>query len=201
MNTTQGVRPLSTGKIVGLVIVGVLIVLALWIMGTYNSMVGYNENAKTAQANIEVQYQRRFDLIPNLVGAVQGAMKQEQTVFKDLADARTRYSGAATGSPDKVAAMNSVESSLSRLLVIMENYPTLKSIDTVTSLMDQLEGTENRISQYRNDYNEVVNQLNKKVQYFPGNMVAKMFGFVERARFEATKEAATTVPKVELNVK
>lgn len=201
MNMTQGVRPISTGKIIGLVIVGVLIVLALWVMATYNSMVGYNENAKTAQANIEVQYQRRFDLIPNLVSAVQGIMTQEQTVFKDLADARSRYSGSTTGSPEKIAAMNQVESSLSRLLVVMENYPQLRSAEAVTSLMDQLEGTENRISQYRNDYNEVVNLLNKKVQYFPGNIVAKVFGFAQRARFEATKEAAITVPKVELNVK
>lgn len=192
--------PLSTGKIIGLAVLGVLIILVLWLMSTYNSLVTLNEDAKTKQSDMEVQYQRRFDLIPNLVGAVQGAMTQEQKVFKDLADARARYSGATGGSPEKVAAMNQVESSLSRLLVVMENYPVLKSSEAVMKLQDQVEGTENRISVARNIYNEAVNQLNKKVNYFPTNLISKMFGFSERQRFEVTEQAAKNAPAVKLNV-
>jgi len=198
MEQQSAQKPLSTGKIVGLAILGVLIIIVLWVMGGYNSLVSLNENAKTAQADMEVQYQRRFDLIPNLVNSVQGLMTQEKTVFKDLADARSRYSGAAAGSPDKVAAMNGVESSLSRLLVVMENYPQLKSSEAVMKLQDQLEGTENRISVARNTYNGVVNNLNKNILSFPSNVIAGIFGFKERARFEATP-AAQNAPVVKLN--
>lgn len=182
-------KPLSTGKIVGLAILGVLIILALWVMGGYNSLVSLNENAKTAQADVEVQYQRRFDLIPNLVNSVQGIFDQEKAVFTALAEARTRYSGSTSGSPEKIAAMNEVESSLSRLLVIVENYPQLKSSESVMKLQDQLEGTENRISVARNTYNGVVNVLNKKILSFPSNIIAGIFGFKERTRFEAAPEA------------
>lgn len=194
-------KPLSTGKIIGLVILGVLIILVLWLLATYNSLVSLNENVKTAQADVEVQYQRRFDLIPNLVNAVQGILTQEQTVFTALAEARTRYAGTAPGSADRVAAINQVETSLARLLVVVENYPELKSAENVRDLQVQLEGTENRIALYRSNYNDVVNQLNKKVNYFPSNFVARMFNFAERERFKATEQAATTVPQVNLNVK
>ena len=183
-------QPLSTGKIVGFVVLGVLIILALWVMVSYNSLVSLNENAKTAQADVEVQYQRRFDLIPNLVNSVKGIMSQEQSVFKAIADARTHYAGTAAGSPERVGAINQVEGSLSRLLGVMENYPTIKSADNVKALQDQLEGTENRISVARNTYNAVVNDLNKKINFFPSNIIAHLFGFQERERFEATKQAA-----------
>lgn len=182
--------PLSTGKIVGLVILGVLIIGALWLMGTYNSLVNLNENAKTSQAAVEVQYQRRFDLIPQLVASVQAIFDQEKAVFTAIADARTRYAGAAAGSPEKIGAMNQMESSLSRLLVVMENYPQLKSSESVSNLQFELAGTENRISVARDNYNNVVNTLNKKIQYFPSNLAASIFGFKERERFEAVKEAA-----------
>ena len=194
-------KPFSVGKIVGLVILGVLIVLALWMMSTYNSLVSLSENAKTAQADVEVQYQRRFDLIPNLVSAVQGIFTQEQTVFTALAEARTRYSGATAGSADKIASINQVEGALSRLLVVVENYPQLRSSESVQKLQDQLEGTENRISVARNTYNAVVNELNKKVNFFPSNMIARIFGFGELERFKATEEAASTTPKVEFDFK
>lgn len=193
-------KPFSTGKIAGLVILAVLIIGALWVMVSYNSLVRLNENAKTAQADVEVQYQRRFDLIPNLVAAVQGIFTQEQTVFTALAEARTRYSGTQAGTPERVAAINGVESSLARLLVVVENYPELRSAESVLALQDQLEGTENRISVARNNYNAVVNQLDKRIRTFPSVIIAKLFGFTERERFEATEAAAETVPKVDLNV-
>lgn len=193
-------KPVSAGKIVLLVILGLLIVLVLWVMSTYNSLVSYNENAKTSQADMEVQYQRRYDLIPNLVSTVQGIFSQEQAVFTALAEARTRYSGTQPGTPERVGAINQVEGALGRLLVVVENYPQLRSAESVQKLQDQLEGTENRISVARNNYNAVVNVLNKKVNYFPSNMIAGMFGFSERERFAAA-EAAANAPAVKFDFK
>lgn len=191
----------SVGKIIGFIILGILIVLALWVMSTYNSLVSLNENAKTAQADVEVQYQRRFDLIPNLVSSVEGIFEQEREVFNALAEARTRYAGSTAGSTDRVTAINGVETALARLLVVVENYPELRSSESVLKLQDQLEGTENRISVARNTYNAVVNQLNKKVQFFPSNVIADIFGFGELERFKATEEAASAPPVVNFEVK
>jgi len=191
-------KTFSTGKIIGLVVLGVVIIGVFFVMGTYNSLISLNENAKTAQAGIEAQYQRRFDLIPNLVNTAKGIGDLEQTVFENLANARARYSGAAAGSNERVSAMNQFNSDLSRLLVVVENYPQLKSSENFLKLQDQLEGTENRISTSRIAYNDAVNTLNKKIQYFPSNIIAKMFNFSERIRFEATPQAQVA-PKVEFN--
>jgi LemA protein len=131
---------------------------------------------------VETQYQRRFDLIPNLVESAKGVMKQEQAVFDAIAQARTQYSGATTPDQQAVAA-GQVESALGRLLVITENYPQLKSSDTVQSLMTQLEGTENRVSVERMRYNQNVQDYNLKVMRFPSSIVASMFGFGQRQYF------------------
>lgn len=197
----MNIKPLSTGKIVLFVILGLLIVGALWAMTTYNSLVSLSENAKTAQADIEVQYQRRFDLIPNLVNTAKGIAGLEQSVFTELANARSKYAGASAGSTDKVSAINQFDGALSRLLVIVENYPVLKSSESFLKLQDQLEGTENRISVSRNTYNSTVNQLNKKIQFFPSNIVAKLFNFDEKQRFEATESAKVSVPEVKFDFK
>lgn len=194
-------KPLSVGKIIGLVILGILIILALWLMGTYNSLISLNENSKTAQADIEVQYQRRFDVIPNLVKTAEGIANLEKSVFTSLAQARSKYAGAQPGSDDRIKAMNQFDTSLSRLLVIVENYPVLKSSESFLKLQDSLEGTENRISVARQNYNAVVNELNKKISYFPSNVVARMFGFAQRDRFQAAEEAAKTVPAVKFDFK
>ena len=196
----MNIKSLSTGKIIGLVTLGVLLLLVVWIIISYNGLVRLNENVKTAQADIEVQYQRRFELIPNLVNTAQGIASLEQTVFTNLAEARTRYAGSAPGSPARITAINQFESQLARLLVIVENYPTLKSSESFLKLQDQLEGTENRISVARNTYNAFVNGLNKKVQFFPSNIVARLFGFGERERFKALQEAAK-VPEVKFEFK
>lgn len=194
-------KPLSTGKIIGLIVLGVLVVLALWVMVSYNSLVTLRENAITAQADVEVQYQRRFDLIPNLVTAVQGVLQQEQKVFKDLADARSRYSGSQVGTQERISSINQVETSLSRLLVVMENYPVLKSSENVKALQDQLEGTENRVSVARSNFNAFANELNKRVQFFPTNIVAKVFSFEQMERFQVQQQEAKAAPKVEQLVK
>lgn len=183
---------------VWMIILAVVVVIALYIGGTYNGLVTANESVDAQWAKVETQYQRRFDLIPNLVGSVKGVLTQEQKVFSDIADARTRYSGATT--PDaKAAAASQVETYLGRLLVIVENYPTLSSSNTVRDLMSQLEGTENRISVERSRFNDEVRTYNLSVKRFPKSLVASMFGFSERAYFEAVS-GSETAPKVDLNL-
>jgi LemA protein len=153
-----------------------------------------NVSADTQWKQIETQYQRRFDLIPNLVESAKGVMKQEQAVFTAIADARTRYSGAITTN-DKVVAASQVESALGRLLVITENYPQLKSSEVVQSLMVDLEGSENRVSVERTRFNESVKTYNLKVMRFPSSIIAGIFGFGAREYFNATA-GAENAPKV-----
>lgn len=167
----------------GIVVVGLIV---LYVLSTYNSLVTLNVNADTQWKQVEVDYQRRFDLIPNLVESAKGVMKQEQAIFLAIADARTRYSGATTAN-EKAIAAGQVESALGRLLAIVENYPQLKSSDVVQTLMSQLEGSENRISVARNRFNETVRSYNLKVMRVPSSIVASMFGFKEKAYFEAVK--------------
>lgn len=189
---------MSKNTKVWLVVGAIVVVVALTLVSMYNGLVRDNETVTTAWAQVETQYQRRFDLIPNLTESVKSVLKQEQKVFGDLAEARTKYAGAI--SPEaKVAAANGVESVLSRLLVIMENYPQLKSNETVQTLMAQLEGAENRISVERGRYNESVKVFNIKVKTFPTNMIASWFGFSPRTMFEAVT-GAETAPKVDLKV-
>lgn len=177
-------------------VLAIVAVLVLYGIVSYNGLVRLNAGVDNQWAQVETQYQRRFDLIPNLVASVKGILKQEQAVFGEIAEARTRYSGATTVS-EKVAAANQVESALGRLLVITENYPQLKSSENVQSLMAQIEGTENRISVERSRFNDSVTALNVKVQTFPSSLMAKLFGFNARDLFKAA-EAAATAPKVEL---
>lgn len=182
----------------GLIIILVIVaVLAVWFSMSYNSLVTANEAVDNQWAQVEAQYQRRFDLIPNLVESVKGAMGQEQEVFTALADARSRYAGAASVN-EKAEAAGQVESALGRLLVVMENYPQLKSIETVQSLMAQIEGTENRISTERVRFNDQVRTFNVMVKRFPGNIAANLLGYDEKAYFEAA--AGTEVaPSVDFN--
>jgi len=177
---------------------GIAVFLLLWGISSYNSLVTGNQRVDQQWAQVETQYQRRFDLIPNLVESVKGVLKQEQTIFKDIADARSRYAGATTVD-EKSAAATGVESSLGRLLVIMENYPELKSDTTVVRLMDELAGTENRISVERKRFNDTVSRYNLQVIRFPGSIFANMFGFKEREFFQA-QDAAQTAPSVKLDI-
>jgi LemA protein len=179
-----------------LVVLVVVVLVALYLGGVYNGLVKDNESIDGQWAQVETQYQRRFDLIPNLVNSVKGIMAQEQKVFGDLADARTRYSGAGNAQ-DKVTAANQVESALSRLLVVMENYPQLKSSETVQTLMVQLEGAENRISVERGRFNDAVKLFNTKVKTFPTNFVSRLLGFDVRDYFQSKPEAANA-PEVKL---
>lgn len=175
-------------KKTGLIILLVVVLLALYAFITYNGLVSANEAVNNQWAQVETQYQRRFDLIPNLVESVKGIMKQEQAVFTAIAQARTQYAGARTVD-EKAQAASNVESALGRLLVITENYPQLKSSDTVQTLMSQLEGTENRVSVERKRFNETVQTYNLKTKRFPGSVFAAMFGYHERPYFEAASGA------------
>ena len=184
--------------LIGLLIFG--FVIFGWVTGTYNGLITQRTEVQTQQAQIETQLQRRFDLVPNLVESVKGAMVQEQAVFKAIADARTKYAGAKSGTPDKLEAAAEYQSALARLLVIIENYPVLKSVDTVTNLMSQLEGTENRISVSRQRFNESVQVYNRSLQTFPSNLIGGMFNFEKGLFFEGV-EGSEVAPKVDLNTK
>ncbi len=171
-----------------IIIVAVVVVLGLYVAGAYNGLVTKNEAINGQWAQVENQYQRRFDLIPNIVEAVKGTMKQEKEIFTALADARARYSGAVT-TDAKAKAAGEVESSLARLLVVVENYPQLKSSDAVLNLMVQLEGTENRVSVERKSYNDAVQAYNVAIKRFPTSAIAGIFGFGERTYFQVAEEA------------
>lgn len=178
-------------------IVGVALVASVCVVVPYNSMVTAEENVIGQFANVDAVLQRRYDLIPNLVSAAQGYMQHEEELFNSLAEARTRLAGAETVE-DKIEASNKMESELSRLLLVVENYPELKSNETVTNLMDELAGTENRISVERNKYNEAVKSYNKGIKKFPKNIIANLFNFESKEYFEAADSVKDT-PVVDLN--
>lgn len=174
-----------------------LVVLAALPLGgcSYNRFVGQEEGIKAQWAQVENQLQRRNDLIPNLVQTVKGTAAQEQTVFKAIADSRARMAGATTPE-EKMAAANEQETALGRLLVVVENYPDLKSNESFNRLMDELAGTENRIAVERMRYNEAVQAYNTARRQFPANVTAKVFGFKEYPFFQAPAEARQA-PKVD----
>src|SRR5437660_123155 len=164
----------------GLIVVIILALIALVVFGQYigvrNTLVTKNESVKAAWSQVDIALQRRADLIPNLVETVKGYAKQEQTVFGDIAKARSALLGA--GSPaDKIAANNQLDGALGRLLLIVENYPQLKSKENFLRLQDELAGTENRIAVERKRYNDTLQDYNTYVQQFPHNIFAGWAGF------------------------
>ncbi len=180
-----------------LIVLGIIVVLiGLSFMGTYNGLIKAELDYETQWGQVENQLQRRYDLIPNLVNSVKGMMNQEKEVFKAIADARTKYGGSKTVQ-DKVNGAIQIETALSRLMVVMENYPELKSSQHVIGLMDELAGTENRIAVERKRFNDSIKVYNTKVKVFPSNILAGMFGFTEAALFESV-EQANVVPEVNL---
>lgn len=183
----------------GLIIAAIVVaVVLLYGWSVYNRMVTSSETVDGQWAQVETQYQRRFDLIPNLVESVKGIFEQEKEVFGMIAEARTKYAGAVANGTvgDRVAAANQVESSLARLLVVMENYPELRSSESVTTLMAQLEGTENRVSVERKRFNDMVRDYNVLVKRFPASLLASMYGFDAKIYFESVN-GSEVVPKVE----
>jgi len=175
-----------------------LVVAALAVSGcSYNTFTRQEEAIKAQWGQVENQLQRRNDLIPNLVETVKGFAQQERDVLQAVADARAKMAGATTPT-DKIAAANAESSALSRLLVVVENYPELKSNETFARLMDELAGTENRLATERMRYNERLQEYNTLRRQFPANMTAKIFGFGEYPYFDAPA-SAEAAPKVDFS--
>lgn len=184
----KGLGPLA-------IIVIIVVVLAAMLITSYNGMVGKEEDVDQAYAQVENQLQRRMDLIPNLVNTVKGFASHEKEVLKNVSDARAKLAGA--GSPKEQAQANDeLSGALSRLLVVVENYPQLKADANFRQLMDELAGTENRLAVARQDYNAQVATYNKKVKRFPGSLMAGIFGFDEKEYFKA-EAGAKEAPKVD----
>jgi LemA protein len=181
-------------------IVAVLVIIALLFGGMYisrrNQMVTLNETVKSDWAQVDVVLQRRSDLIPNLVETVKGFAAQEQTVYDDIAKARAALGGAQTPK-DKIAANGQLDGALSRLLLIVENYPQLKSNENFLKLQDELAGTENRIAVERKRYDDAIQAYNTYITLFPNNVIAGMSGFQRNDAYFAATEASRAVPKVQ----
>ena len=187
-------------KVLVSIIVAIVVIIGasgMWYAKTYNSFVTLGNEVDSQWANVESKLQRRIDLIPNLVNSVKGIMEQEKEVFGNLADARAKLAGAGTIN-EKVEASTEVEGALSRLLMVMENYPELKSSENVSQLMDELAGTENRISVERDRYNEVVKFYNNKIQRFPSSIIANAKGYEKREFFRA-QPGSEVAPTVDFN--
>lgn len=166
------------------IIVIILVVIALLFIPKYNSLVTAEENVDSKWAQVENQLQRRYDLIPNLVESVKGYANHEQEVIANITEARAQM-GNASSPEEQAVANDALTGALSRLLVVVENYPNLKADANFRQLMDELAGTENRLAVAREDYNNEVQQFNKQVKRFPGNLMAGMFGFEQKQYFKA----------------
>jgi len=175
----------------GLAILAVVALLVLgiggWVVSNYNNLVTKKTEVERSFAEVDNLLLRRNDLIPNLVETVKGIAAQEQVVFGQIAEARAAMAGARTNE-QKIAAGNSMDSALSRLLVVIENYPQLRSQENFLRLQDELAGTENRLSVARTRYNEVVRDYNVLVKRFPTNLFAGMFGYHEEPFYQVTPE-------------
>ncbi|MFA5849414.1 MAG: LemA family protein [Bacteroidales bacterium] len=195
---------LSKGIITLLVILGAFVLLFFWAMGGYNKMVSQEEGVTSAWSQVENVYQRRADLIPNLVATVKGYAAHEQETLEGVVNARAKAT-QTTIDPTKMtqasldkfqAAQGELSSALSRLMVVVEKYPDLKANQNFLELQAQLEGTENRITVERQKYNDVAKSYNTLIRQFPKNVIAGLFGFERKVYFEA-KEGAENAPKVE----
>jgi LemA protein len=184
------------------IVIVTIVVLGLLSFGKYvsvkNTLISKNEAVKTAWSQVDIVLQRRADLIPNLVETVKGYAKQEQTVFGDIAKARSQLLSA--GTPEqKIAANGQLDGALGRLLLIVENYPQLKSNENFLRLQDELAGTENRIAVERQRYNDALRDYNVYVQQFPNSIFSSSLGFKPNNAYFAASEGSREVPKVNFN--
>ena len=184
---------------IGVIILIIIVLLAVWFGSTFvshrNEMVRKREAISSAWAQVDVVLQRRADLIPNLVETVKGYAGQEQKVFGDIAAARSALLNAKTPS-DKIAANGQLDGALGRLLVIVENYPQLKSNENFMRLQDELAGTENRIAIERKRYNDAIQDYNTYIGLFPNNIVASLSGFTRNDAYFRAEEGSRTAPRV-----
>jgi LemA protein len=178
------------------VVLFVGIVTLVWGWTSYNHIVTTDEAVKASWGQVENVLQRRYDLIPNLVATVKGYAKHEQQTLEDITKYRSQWQNTQVPA-DKMAASKGLEGALSRLMVVMENYPQLKANENFLQLQDELAGTENRIAVERMRYNQAVQEFNLSCRQFPGNMIAKMFGFEKKDSYFEAKDAAKEAPKVD----
>ena len=187
-----------------IILVAIAAIFTMTSCSTYNGMVTKEEAVKSAWSNVETQYQRRADLIPNLVSTVKGYASHEESTLKEVVEARAKATSINLSlddlSPEKLAeyqkAQSAVSSALGRLIAVSENYPDLKANQNFLELQAQLEGTENRITVARKEFNDATQEYNVSVRKFPANLVAMIFGFYQKAYFEADA-TASAAPKVE----
>lgn len=185
---------MKKSTIVIIVVVVILVAIIAGLVSNYNGVVSLSEEVDNKFATIDTMLQRRADLIPNLVNTVKGYTNQEQAVIDSVTDARAKLAGANSVG-EKANADQELSTALSNLLVVVENYPDLKSSENFKQLSDELAGTENRIAVARKDYNNAVKTLNTTIKKFPNNIIAGMFGFEQAEYFEAD-ESSTEVPSV-----
>ena len=186
----------SKGWIAPVAIILILLVIGIfWFVGQQNTIITLEESVDSAWSEIDNQLQRRSDLIPNLVATVRGFATQEEEIFTQIADARARLAGAGTVG-ETAESYGEMQSALSRLLVIVENYPQLQSNENFIRLQDELAGTENRIAVARQRYNNTVQQFNTRIRLFPTRIVANRLGLDQREYFEI-EESARAVPTVD----
>ena len=180
-----------------IVVVVILIAIIAGLVSSYNGVVSLSEEVDNKFATIDTMLQRRADLIPNLVNTVKGYTNQEQSVIDSVTDARAKLAGA-NSVEEKANADQELTSALNNLLVVVENYPDLKSSQNFINLSDELAGTENRIATARKDHNDAVKEYNTKIKRFPTNIVSGMFGYGEKEYFQAS-EGSEEVPTVDFN--
>lgn len=186
---------MEKSKIILIGVIAVIIILVLMIIGGYNGIVTEAEEVDNKFATVDAQLQRRADLIPNLVNTVKGYTEQEKEIIQLVTDAREKLAGAKSVS-EKAEANDELTEALNNFMVIVENYPDLKSSQNFIQLSDELAGTENRIATARRDYNEAVKSYNAKIKKFPSNVIAGIFGYKSKDYFQAT-EKSQEVPTVE----
>ena len=191
----MGMRRKAGIGIALLIIVIIVLIFVSWYVRSRNQLITLDENINSAWAEIDNQLQRRMDLIPNLVSTVKGFAAQEQQIYSDIADARAKLAGAGSVA-ETAEGYNEMQGALSRLLVVVENYPNLKSNQNFIQLSDELAGTENRIAVARKRYNDTVRQFNTSIRRFPGSIIAGSMGYTPKEYFEID-ESARAVPKVE----
>ena len=182
----------SKPAIVTGIILGSILVIGLWVGGNYNSLVTSKNAVDNSWSKVETQYQRRFDLIDNLVASTKGAQVQEQKVFLGIAEARTAYAKASTTN-DKVAAAQQIDTQIALIPRLQEAYPELKSNQQVQSLMNELTGTENNIASARNDFNDTATNYNNNITRFPKSLFAGAFNFEKQSLFKADVGASKAV--------
>ena len=174
--------------------IAIILLGVFWYIGTYNSLIKMNEEANNKWAQVETQYQRRVDLIPNLVSTVKGAAGFEQATLTEITKLRSQWQTAPDANK-RIETANQIENALSRLLLVAENYPQLTATQNFRSLQDELANTENKVAVERGRYNEAVRNFNARIKTFPSSIVAGNLGYTDKTYFEA-KQGAENAPEV-----